>query len=61
MCWSGEASAALATVGLSATAYAAYRKEPAVLTVSAVCSRLARFRATRTSAEKSRARRMAVA
>ncbi len=34
---------------------------PADLTASAVCSRLARFRATKTSAEKSRARRIAVA
>lgn len=34
MCWSGEASAALATVGLGATVYAAYRKEPAVLWLS---------------------------
>lgn len=31
MCWSGEASAALAMIGLSTTAYAAYRKEPAAL------------------------------
>ena len=28
MCWSGEASAALATVGIVSTAYAAYKKEP---------------------------------
>lgn len=31
MCWSGEASAVLAAVGLITTAYAAYKKEPAVL------------------------------
>src|SRR5271166_402751 len=34
---------------------------PAAFTASAVCSRLVRLRATRTNAEKSRARRMAVA
>ena len=34
---------------------------PAARTASAVCCRLARSRATRTSAEKSRARRIAVA
>ncbi|MEJ0063538.1 MAG: DUF5765 domain-containing protein [Alphaproteobacteria bacterium] len=34
MCWSGEASAALAVVGLSSTAYAVYKKEPEVLWVS---------------------------
>ena len=34
MCWSGEASTALAVVGLSATAYAAYRKEPAPLWIT---------------------------
>jgi hypothetical protein len=28
MCWSGEASAVLATVGIASTAYAAYKKEP---------------------------------
>jgi hypothetical protein len=28
MCWSGEASAVLASAGLGTTAYAAYRKEP---------------------------------
>lgn len=28
MCWSGEASAALATVGMVSTAYAAYKNEP---------------------------------
>jgi Family of unknown function (DUF5765) len=28
MCWSGEASATLAAIGLGTTAYAAYRKEP---------------------------------
>jgi hypothetical protein len=31
MCWSGEASAALAIVGISTTVYAAYKKEPAPL------------------------------
>ncbi|MDX1975366.1 MAG: DUF5765 domain-containing protein [Rickettsiales bacterium] len=31
MCWSGEASAALATVGFAGTFYAAYKKEPTVL------------------------------
>ena len=31
MCWSGEASAVLATVGLATTAWAAYKKEPTVL------------------------------
>jgi hypothetical protein len=31
MCWSGEASAVLATVGLGTTVYAAYRKEPPTL------------------------------
>src|ERR1700682_4620171 len=31
MCWSGQASAVLATVGLGTTAYAAYRKEPAAI------------------------------
>jgi len=31
MCWSGEASATLAAIGLGTTAYAAYRKEPAQL------------------------------
>jgi len=31
MCWSGEASAALAVVGIATTAYAAYKKEPAPL------------------------------
>ncbi len=34
MCWSGEASAVLATVGLVSTVYAAYKKEPAVLWMS---------------------------
>lgn len=34
MCWSGQASAVLATVGFSATAYAAYKKEPPVLWMS---------------------------
>ncbi len=31
MCWSGEASAVLATVGFASTAYAAWRREPAPL------------------------------
>jgi hypothetical protein len=31
MCWSGEASTALATVGVSGALYAAYKKEPASL------------------------------
>ncbi len=31
MCWSGEASTALATIGLSSTVYFWYKKEPAVL------------------------------
>jgi len=31
MCWSGEASTALAIVGIATTVYAAYKKEPAVL------------------------------
>ncbi|NBX03527.1 MAG: hypothetical protein EBR02_05630 [Alphaproteobacteria bacterium] len=31
MCWSGEASAVLATIGLGSTVYAAYKKEPMVL------------------------------
>jgi hypothetical protein len=31
MCWSGEASAVLAAVGLGTTAYAAYKKEPKAL------------------------------
>jgi hypothetical protein len=34
MCWSGEASAVLATVGLSTTAYAAYKKQPVALWTS---------------------------
>jgi Family of unknown function (DUF5765) len=34
MCWSGEASAVLATIGLGATAYAAYKKEPMQLWVT---------------------------
>lgn len=33
MCWSGEASAVLASVGVGATLYAAYKKEPAPLWV----------------------------
>lgn len=31
MCWSGEASATLAAIGLSTTVYAAYKKEPTPL------------------------------
>ncbi len=31
MCWSGEASATVAVIGLGSTAYAAFRKEPAPL------------------------------
>lgn len=31
MCWSGQASAVLATAGLGTTVYAAYRKEPAAI------------------------------
>ena len=31
MCWSGEASAAITVIGIGATAYAAYKKEPAAL------------------------------
>ena len=31
MCWSGDASAVLATAGLGTTAYAAYRREPAAI------------------------------
>lgn len=31
MCWSGEASAVLASVGIGSTLYAAYKKEPAAL------------------------------
>lgn len=31
MCWSGEASTILATIGLSSTAYFYYKKEPAAL------------------------------
>jgi hypothetical protein len=34
MCWNGQASAVLATVGLGTTAYAAYKKEPVVLWTS---------------------------
>jgi len=30
MCWSGEASTVLATIGLSSTAYFYYKKEPSV-------------------------------
>ena len=31
MCWSGEASTVLATIGLSSTVYFYYKKEPAAL------------------------------
>src|SRR5579863_7249708 len=34
MCWSGQASAVLASVGILSTGYAAYKKEPAVLWIS---------------------------
>ncbi len=34
MCWSGEASAVLATAGLATTIYAAYKKEPMPLWIS---------------------------
>jgi hypothetical protein len=34
MCWSGEASAVLAGIGIGSTAYAAIRKEPAALWVT---------------------------
>lgn len=34
MCWSGEASAVLATAGIATTAYAAYKKEPAALWIA---------------------------
>lgn len=34
MCWSGEASAGLAILGLAGTAYAAYKKEPLALCVA---------------------------
>ncbi|MFH1157661.1 MAG: DUF5765 domain-containing protein [Pseudomonadota bacterium] len=34
MCWSGEASAVLASIGIGATVYAAYKKEPAVLWIT---------------------------
>ena len=34
MCWSGEASAVLASVGLATTLYAAYKKEPAPLWIA---------------------------
>ena len=34
MCWSGEASAVLATIGLGTTAYAAYKKEPPALWIA---------------------------
>src|SRR5437763_17098815 len=33
MCWSGEASAVLATAGIGTTVYAAYGKEPAAIWV----------------------------
>lgn len=34
MCWNGQASAVLATMGLGTTAYAAYKKEPVALWAS---------------------------
>ena len=34
MCWSGEASTVVAAIGLSSTAYAVYKREPAVLTMA---------------------------
>src|SRR5882757_4267919 len=34
MCWSGEASAVLAGIGLASTGYAAYKKEPFSLWIS---------------------------
>lgn len=34
MCWSGEASAVLAAIGIAGTAYAAYKKEPAAIWLS---------------------------
>jgi hypothetical protein len=34
MCWSGEASTVLATIGIASTIYAAYKKEPTALWVS---------------------------
>ncbi|MCB9964402.1 MAG: hypothetical protein H6855_01875 [Rhodospirillales bacterium] len=34
MCWSGEASAVLASVGIATTMYAAYKKEPASLWIA---------------------------
>lgn len=34
MCWSGEASTVLAAVGIGATAYAAYKKQPAALWIA---------------------------
>ena len=34
MCWSGEASAVLASVGIATTIYAAYKKEPAPLWIA---------------------------
>ena len=34
MCWSGEASAALATVGIATTVYAAWKKEPPALWIA---------------------------
>lgn len=39
MCWSGEASAALAVVRIATTAYAAYKKESAPLWMALVISR----------------------
>jgi hypothetical protein len=34
MCWSGEASAVVAVIGIGSTAYAAYKREPIVLTTA---------------------------
>jgi len=34
MCWSGEASATLASIGVLSTAYAIYKKEPPVLWIA---------------------------
>ena len=34
MCWSGQASATLATIGLASTVYSAYKKEPLVLCIA---------------------------
>lgn len=34
MCWNGEASTVVATIGLGSTAYAIYKREPVVLTMA---------------------------